>query len=351
VRLAIAAALLFVAANSVVASGGAQDSLQSIKVADGVFAILQPFDNRFNDSNSVLIVGPTSAIVVDSQMGPESARAVIAEIRKLTNKPVRQVIATHWHGDHFQGNEAYREAWPGVEFVAHTSAADEMRTRATKARDDDVARLRKELPAAEERLAKGIDRQGKPVDAEGRRLLSESITRNRRYLAALESVTFVFPTATIGEQATWHVGDREVRLMHFRGHTAGDIAIFLPEERVLVTGDLVDDMPFLGHGFPSEYLRTLDTLAALDWDTLVPGHGQVRKGKGHLRAVAAVFGAVYADVKQAVADGLTLEQTRARVDLAPHKPKLTYGDARAGRAFDGFMVSAIERMYEELKTP
>lgn len=331
-------------------SAAAQDTLHSVKLTDGVFAILQPFDNRFNDSNSVLIVGPTSAMVVDSQVGPESARAVIAEIRKLTDKPVRQVVATHWHGDHFQGNQAYRDAWPGVEFIAHASAAEEMRSRATKARDDDVAELKKDLPAAGERLAKGVDRQGKPLDAEGRRLLGESIARSRRYLAALESVQFVFPTVTFDEQATWHAGDREVRVMHFRGHTAGDIAIYLPKERVLVTGDLVDDMPYLGHGFPSEYLRTLETLAALDWDTMVPGHGQIRRGKDHLRAVAGVFGAIYADVKQAVADGLTLEQTKARVDLTSHKPKLTYGDARAGRTFDGFMASAIARMYEELQT-
>ena len=331
-------------------SAGAQDAIRTLEVADGVVAILQPFDNRFNDSNTVLIIGPTSAIVVDSQVGPESARAVIAEIKRLTDKPVRHVIATHWHGDHFQGNQAYRDAWPGVEFVAHATAAGEMRTRATKMRDDDVARLKRELPAADARLAKGVDRSGRLLDEEGRRLLGESIARSRRYLAALESVEFVFPTATVGEQTTWHVGDREVRLMHFRGHTAGDLAVFLPKERVLISGDLVDDMPYLGHGFPSEYLRALDALAGLEWDQMVPGHGQVRQGKDHLRSVAAVFTAVYADVQRAVRDGLTLEQTKARVDLASHKPKLTYGDARAGRAFDGFMPEAVERMYEELRS-
>lgn len=150
------------------ASAAAQDVLQTVKLADNVYAVLQPFDNRFNDSNSVVIIGPASVMVIDSQVGEQSARAVITEIKKLTDRPVRHVVATHWHGDHFQGNQAYRDAYPGVEFIAQASAAADMQTRATKLREDDLAEIRKELPAADERLAKGVDRKGQPLTAEGR---------------------------------------------------------------------------------------------------------------------------------------------------------------------------------------
>jgi cyclase len=342
-----AAAVLVLACAS---GAGAQDALQTIKVAENVFAILQPFDNRFNDSNAVLIVGPSSAIVIDSQENNRSAQAVIAEIRKLTDKPVRQVIATHWHGDHFQGSDAYRDAYPGVEFVAHATAAVDMRERATKQRDEDLAALKREIPAAEDRLARGVNRRGEPLTDGARKLAAESLERGKRRAAALESVHFVFPTVTLGERTTWYVADSEVRLMHFRGHTAGDLAIYLPRERVLITGDLVDDLPFLGHGFPADYLKTLEALEALEWDTMVPGHGQVRKGKDHLRAVSEVFGSIYLEVKKAVGEGLTLEQTKARLNLAPYRARLSYGDARAGRAFDEFVPAAIERMFEELQT-
>lgn len=297
------------------ASAWAQSALQTVKVADGVFVVLQPYNNRFNDSNCTFIVGPSSVMVIDSQVDEESTRAVIAEIKKVTDKPVRQVIATHWHGDHFQGNAAYRDAYSSVEFIAHESATEEMRTRAPRMRDEDVARLKASRPAEAERLAR---------------------------------VEFVFPTVSVGEQTTWTLGDHVVHLLHFRGHTAGDLAIYLPRDRVLITGDLVDDMPYLGHGYPAEYLKTLETIGGLQWDTMVPGHGQIRRGKDHLRAVRDVFTAVYADVARAVRDGLTLEETTKRVNLAPHRSKLTYGDARAGRAFDGFMEAAIARMYEEL---
>jgi len=298
-----------------VAAPAAQDALQTVKLAENLYAILQPSGSRFNDSNTVLIVGPSSAVVIDTQVDPDSSRRVIAEIAKLTDKPVRRVVATHWHGDHFQGNQAYRDAFPAVEFFAHANAAGDMRTRAPKMRDEDVARLKKSRPAEADRLAK---------------------------------LEFVFPTKTLGDAETWRVGERHARLLHFRGHTSGDLVVYLPADRILITGDLVDDMPYIGHGFPSDYLKTLDALAALDWSTMVPGHGGIRRSKDHLHTVASVFRAIYADVRRAVRDGLSLEQTKARVDLAAHKPKVTYGDARAGRVFDQFMSAAIERMFEEL---
>lgn len=294
----------------------AECQVRTEKLAEGVFAILQPFDNRFNDSNALLIVADGGSLVIDSQADAESARAVLAAVRTITDSPVRYVVATHWHGDHFQGNAAYRDAYPGVEFVAHTTAADEMRTRATKLRDEDVARLRTSRPEIAERLAR---------------------------------VEFVFPTMTVGSRTTWHAGGREVRVLHFRGHTAGDLVVHLPAERIVATGDLVDDMPYLGHGFPADYLETLDALDALEWDTMVPGHGEVRRGRTHLHALRTAFRAIYDDVSRAVRDGLTLEETRTRVDLARHRSSLTYGDARAGRAFDSFMAAAVQRMYEELR--
>lgn len=342
------ASALALAAALAAGPAGAQP-LQTVKVADGVYAILQPFDNRFNDSNATVIVGDAHVMVIDSQVGPASAEAVIAEVRKITTRPVRYVVATHWHGDHFQGNEAYRRAYPGVEFVAQQAAADDMRRRATAMRQEDIESLRREIPAAEERLAKRVDRQGGALDAEGARLLAESIARNRRYLEALESVAFVFPGMLVHERLEWDLGNRVVRLLHFRGHTSGDLVAWLPQERVLVTGDLVDDMPFLGHGHPADYLRTLDALDALAWDVMIPGHGQIRRGRDHLRAIAAVFTAVYRDVERAVRDGLTLEQTLERVNLRQHRETLAAGEPRAGRAFDGFMPEAVKRMYEELR--
>src|SRR5262245_23933199 len=99
------------------------------KIADGVYAAIrkEPPGLMFN-ANSVFIINDDDVIVVDTNITPASAREVMAELKKLTNKPVKYVINTHWHDDHIIGNQVYREAYPGVEFIAHASTIDDLPT-------------------------------------------------------------------------------------------------------------------------------------------------------------------------------------------------------------------------------
>jgi glyoxylase-like metal-dependent hydrolase (beta-lactamase superfamily II) len=85
---------------------------------------LQLFAGRFNDSNSSIIVLDDSVVVVDTQTTLTATRAILDQIRKITDKPVRWVINTHWQGDHVQGNQVYREAFPNVQFVAQASTRE-----------------------------------------------------------------------------------------------------------------------------------------------------------------------------------------------------------------------------------
>lgn len=93
------------------------------EVAPGVWAALrrEPAGMGF-DANSVFLVNEADVVVVDTNVTPESARASLAALRRVTDKPVSVVINTHWHEDHVLGNQVYRDAFPGVEIVAHASA-------------------------------------------------------------------------------------------------------------------------------------------------------------------------------------------------------------------------------------
>jgi glyoxylase-like metal-dependent hydrolase (beta-lactamase superfamily II) len=101
------------------------------ELAPGVHAFV--FDNPRGDAanvdgTSVAIINDRDVVVVDAQWTPATTRRVVAELRRLTDKPVRYVITTHWHGDHWFGNQAWAEAYPGVEFVAHENTARDMET-------------------------------------------------------------------------------------------------------------------------------------------------------------------------------------------------------------------------------
>ncbi|HEX2205969.1 MAG TPA: MBL fold metallo-hydrolase, partial [Longimicrobium sp.] len=93
------------------------------RVADGVYAVVrrEPAGLWF-EANNAFVVGDDGVVVVDANFSVAATREVIAAIRRVTPKPVRYVVNTHWHDDHITGNRAYRDAFPGVEFVGHATA-------------------------------------------------------------------------------------------------------------------------------------------------------------------------------------------------------------------------------------
>ncbi len=237
---------------------------------------------------------------------------------------MRYVVNTHWHPDHLFGNGAYRGAFPGVAFLGHAETR-----RLALLRDPAYVESQRssEVMSSKIRAAllAGVLR-GKPLEPDDRRELEVT-------LAALEQtsgdtqVDLVPPTETFTDSVTIHLGKREVLVRHLgRGNTAGDVVVYVPDARVLATGDLVVSPTPYGFGsYPAEWIATLQRLRALGATTLVPGHGPVQKDEGYVDALIGLIESVRAQVGKAVADGATLEQTRARVSLDDWKTRFAGG--------------------------
>lgn len=201
-----------------------------VAVADGVHAYLQP-DGGWYLNNAVLIDGPGAAITIDTTATEARTRAYREAIAATTDRPVRTVVATHHHGDHTHGNHLFPEAT----VVAHTYCRD---------------RLLREDYHAVLALFTGPD---------------------------WGDIRPAPPGVTFRDELTLWSGERRIELRHpgRAAHTAGDVYAWLPEDRVLVCGDLVFDggTPLLAEGSPSGLARTLEELGELDPLTVVPGHG------------------------------------------------------------------------------
>ena len=102
------------------------NSYELKQMAPGVYAVIRRVTAGSADGNSMFIINDSDVIVVDVGHYRADARQIIAEIKKLTDKPVRYVINTHFHGDHISGDEIYREVFPGVEFICHSNARDQI---------------------------------------------------------------------------------------------------------------------------------------------------------------------------------------------------------------------------------
>jgi glyoxylase-like metal-dependent hydrolase (beta-lactamase superfamily II) len=141
--------------------------------------------------------------------------------------------------------------------------------------------------------------------------------------------------------------DREIHLLHLgRAHTEGDVFVYLPKEKVVVTGDaLIGWTPYMGDGYPEDWAGTLDRLAALDFTHIIMGHG-APTGREWLATFRSYVSDMVEAVREEVARGATLEDTQRRVTdkLAPayEKPFSAYGDYRPWRAG---LARNVERTY------
>lgn len=325
------------------------------ELAPGLWAALQPDALRFNDSNSLIVETDRDVLVIDSQSDPAKVELLAAEIRRRCDRPVRFVVNTHWHGDHTQGNAVYEKVFGNVIFLAHGTWWDDVRGRGLPQLHEELDATRTAIERAAERLAKGQTEEGEAMSDEEKTDLAGRIERTQDRVTRLAAIRIPPPTVAFEDRLTlhltWQGKPRPVHLLHLRGHTRGDVVVHLPSERLLATGDLLDALPFGGHGYPSEWIAALDELATLGFDRVVPGHGAVQEGAGHLRLVRKLFAEIVRQAEAAVKAGAELEPARDQaMESAPLRAlreRLAGEDALANRVFDGFVPSTFERAFLE----
>ena len=318
-----------------------------VKLAEGVYAATRTEPPGLTvNGNSVFIINDEDVVVVDATLTPGSAREQIAALRKLTSKPVRYVVNTHWHDDHVMGNVAYREAFPGADFVAHAATREYL--PATGLTNRKMAMSERGYPgfiaALKQRLERNESVFGGPLDEEERATVASDIRIAERYMAENPSAEVVLPTVTLLDRLTLHRGRRRIDILHLgRGHTSGDLVVHLPEEGILVAGDLViHPVPYVGNpqSHPGDWGRTLERLLALKHTLIVPGHGPVLRDDAYVRQMTRLFASMRQQVEAAAARGETLEQLRKGVDLSEFRRAFA-GDSRVRRdIFDSYVLGA-----------
>src|ERR1700683_594746 len=155
----------------VVASSNAQTgvAVQKVQITDGIYQFITAPDGYVPNGNSVVIVNEEDVLVFDTFTRPSTARTVLAEIRKITDKPVRYVVNSHHHPDHWSGNEVYAEAFPNLEIIATEEALQYMLSLAKSWPPVMANKLRKSRAAVESEVNTGKRADGAVLTGEERR--------------------------------------------------------------------------------------------------------------------------------------------------------------------------------------
>ena len=284
--------------------------------------------------NGAVIVNADDVLVVDSHISPDVATALRDELKAITPKPIRFVVNTHFHFDHAHGNQTYG---PGVEIIGHEftraqiASGESMRGRS-------YASFVGTLPA---QIAQMKERAAAAPAAERSKLESQ-IDITERHYRATQAVKPVPPSVTMTNAMTLYRGGREIRLLFLgRGHTGGDVVVHLPKERVLATGDLLGPNPgYLGDAYMTDWVDTLEQLKPLDFDVVLPGHGDAFRGKEKIDHWQAYLRDFWTQARQMHDAGVGAEDAARRIDLRPHAghyPALTQA---------GVNVNGVLRAYE-----
>ena len=310
--IAIAAAALSVAAFRAQTTPP-QGAYRFQKIADGIYSAIGT-GSMIVGSNSAVIVNQDDVLVVDSHMSPESARAMLTEIKTITDKPVRFLVNTHFHYDHTNGNQVFA---PAVDIIGHEY------TRARLAHTDYartgmlgdlIAGLPKQLDGLKARAAA-------EQDAAAKARLDQQVNAQSAFADSMKEFRATPPNVTLQDRMTLYRGNREIQLLYLgRGHTGGDVVVYLPKERVLCSGDLlVNQIANLIDGYVNEWPDTLEKLKPLDFEDVIPGHGDPFKGKERVAWFQAYLRDLWQQASKLHDERVPAAEAAKRIDMTAHK--------------------------------
>lgn len=346
-------AIVFAIAAST-SNAAAQPSVTSERLADDIYLLRAPEALDFwTATNSVVIVNDQDVVVFDSFTRPSTARMAIAAIRKITSKPVRTLINSHWHQDHWRGNDEFVKAFPGLQIITTVETRDYMRrmqngflingTRAQLARERDA-------------LASGKNADGSPVTAERRRELETLSAERARFAEEMAAAPFVVPDVAYRGELTFWRGTREFRLLTMTGDATASSVLYLPNEKILVTGDVLVS-PENGDGPPpwttnsyaiAPWLDSLRRMGALETTVIVPGQGPAMRDKTYLTLTTSLFAAITTQVHAALERGLfKVDEVVAAVNVDTIGRQYPGGVVGANTPFQRWVATIARKVLQE----
>jgi cyclase len=258
------------------------------ELAPGIYSYEQlrsAGDERFT-TVSLIVVTPAGVLVADGQGSPEETKRLVDEIARLTPVPITHVVIGSDHGDHTAGNGSLPK---GIAIIAHPTSK------------------------------KALEAMKPPIP---------------------------IPTELVEKEKTLVLGDKEVRILFLgRAHTGGDLAVYLPREKILFMSEayLNRIFPAMRSAYPSEWVETIERAQAMDVEVYVPGHGFVESPEileEELETFRQAIRQVVAEVKRLQGLGLSPEEALLRSD---------FGELETWSLYQSQAPIAIRRVYEEIE--
>lgn len=264
------------------------------KLPNDVF-LLKPniHSSRWVTSNIVVIVNKNDVLVVDSGLLPSAAEEAISVIKKITSKPVKYLVNTHWHGDHWQGNIAFQKMYPGIKIITSKKNQSAILRNGNAWLNIYYPRyLNMMLLDAKKDLTRKKEGKDSSLMNISEDQLLTGISELEKDIDEIKSLNGCYPNTTFDKKMIINTDNRIIELHYLGiGNTIGDVIVYLPKEKYLITGDLVVfPSPFESGAFSKDWVETSKKLASdFTIHKILPGHGPVLHDASYLEFLNALY--------------------------------------------------------------
>lgn len=330
---------------------GAGRDIRRTEIAPGIIQFMTMRDSYVRQLNSVVVVNDHDVLVFDTNTRPSSARLILSQIRRITRKPVRYVVNSHGHPDHWSGNQVYADAFPGLEIIATPQTDELMHRMAPVWPQRFTTELANRRSAYAEETRTGHRADGSVPTPDDISQEASDITDYATFVDEATTLRRVFPTLTYDTTLTLQHGGREFRFMSVAGDTEGTTVLYLPKESVLITGDAISyPIPYVS-AHPSRQAASLRMLAALNARSIIPGHGPTFHDDNFLLLELALLEEAIRDTRAAKQNGATLEQAQQSVTLLDLRDRFTHGDPDLEQRYTTRVHDLVGFAYNEQAAP
>ena len=316
-----------------------ESRVELVKLADGVYAATRKEAiGLAQNANSLIVVGDRDVLVVDAQFTREATLETLAAIRGVTRNPVRYVVNTHWHDDHFAGNQVYRDTFPAVQFIIHQNTRADLRSQGAPNRENTKTGAPPLVEKYGRQMAMGLGADSTAISEQERVSLTDAIRIMNRYLAEQPGFRETMDGPAAQNFTSVNLGTTTVNVLWLgRANTRGDLVVHLPRQRIVATGDLVvHPIPFAFGSYPSEWVTALDSIMALNPARIVPGHGPVMSDVAYVRQVRNALADVLAPAAAIAERRDSMAVALRTITLEPHRRAMAGDEKWMNYMFEQF---------------
>ena len=324
---------------------------QTEEVAPGVFVIVSPDPlGLANHSNSAFIVTGDDVILIDTQFTRAFTTEVLGIVRDGSHRKISVLINTHWHDDHTFGNQLVRVGNPNVEIIATSQTKRDMAGIGVTNRKQQVAGAPEGLKFFQACVDSNKTVDGKPLSPQELAAYRSTIGIMGQYLAEQPQFELTLPTKTFDDKLVLRRGQRAIEVRHLGpAVTDGDAVVWLPVERILIAGDIVDNpLPFAYRSNVNGWIAALDEIKKLNPRIIVPGHGEIMRDMQGVDRLRAMLVSIRDQTNASVANGDSLQAVQAKIKIDDLRAGTVGTNRMLAFLFDDFFLKpAVASAFKE----